>query len=116
MLKVPYRILFPFLLFFCVIGCYSINNNIFDVFVMFIFRISGYLFRKFKYELAPLVMAFVLGPILENPLRQSLLMSGGSPFIFFTRSISVSCLAIALLLLLSSIFFRTRSLKLGKLG
>ena len=106
LLKVPYRILFPLILFFCIIGSYSINNSTFDVLVMLIFGIIGYLFRKFEYEPAPLVMAFILGPMLENSLRQSLLISGGSLLIFFTRPISASCLIIALLLLLSSIFLR----------
>jgi len=105
-LKVPYKILFPILLLLCIIGSYSINNSKFDVFIMFIFGIIGYLFKKFDYEPAPLVMAFVLGPILENSLRQSLLISGGSMLIFLTKPISVSCLIIALFVLLSPILFQ----------
>jgi putative tricarboxylic transport membrane protein len=105
-LKVPYRILFPFLLVLCIIGSYSINSSKFDVFIMFIFGIIGYLFKKFDYEPAPLVMAFVLGPILENSLRQSLLISGGSMLIFLTKPISVSCLSIALLVLISPILLQ----------
>jgi putative tricarboxylic transport membrane protein len=105
-LKVPYRILFPLILLFCLIGSYSINNNILDVVTMIIFGIIGYLFRKFEYEPAPLVMAFILGPILENSLRQSLLMSDGSFSIFYTRLISASFLIVALILLLMSIFFK----------
>jgi putative tricarboxylic transport membrane protein len=108
LLKVPYRILFPFILFFCVIGAYSINNSAFDVLVMFIFGIIGYLLRKLKYEAAPLIMAFILGPLLENSLRQSLLISEGSPLIFITRPISMFFLTIALLLSLSSIFWKKR--------
>ena len=73
---------------FCLIGSYSLNNSIFDVFVMIIFGIVGYLFRKFDYEGAPLILAFVLGPMLELNLRQSLLLSKGSFQIFFTRPIS----------------------------
>lgn len=106
LLKVPYKILFPFLLFFCVIGSYSINNSTFDVLLMFFFGIIGYLFRKFGYEPAPLVLAFVLGDMLENSLRQSLLLSLGSLSIFFTRPISVSCLIIAVLLFFLPIFLR----------
>jgi putative tricarboxylic transport membrane protein len=105
-LKVPYKILFPFLLLLCIIGSYSINNSNFDVFIMFIFGIMGYLFKKFDYEPAPLVMAFVLGPMLENSLRQSLLISGGSMLIFLTKPISVSCLIIALFILLSPILLK----------
>ena len=115
LLTVPYRFLFPFLLFFCVIGSYSINNSIFDVFVMFIFGIIGYIFKKFRYEPAPLVLAFVLGPQLENSLRQSLLMSGGSLSIFYIRPISLGFLAIALLILLSSVFTKKGRDTLAKL-
>jgi putative tricarboxylic transport membrane protein len=99
-LKVPYKILFPVLLLLCIIGSYSTNNSKFDVLIMLIFGVMGYIFRKFGYELAPLVIAFVLGPMLETSLRQSLLISKGDIFIFFVRPISVVCLAIALLLLL----------------
>jgi putative tricarboxylic transport membrane protein len=116
LLKTPYRILFPLILFFCIIGSYSVNNSTFDLFVMFIFGIIGYLFRKFKYERAPLIMAYILGPMLEKSLRQSLLMSEGDPSIFLTRSISVSCLIIALLLLLSSIFFRKHRQIISRIG
>jgi len=116
MLKVPYGILFPFILFFCIIGSYSINSSTFDMLVMIIFGIIGYLFRKFKYESAPLVLAFILGPMLENSLRQSLRMSEGSFWIFFTRPISASSLIIALLLLLSAIFLRKRREIIARIG
>jgi putative tricarboxylic transport membrane protein len=102
-LRIPYRILFPFILFFCVIGSYSMSNSVFDVFVMLIFGIIGYLFRKFAYEAAPLVLAFILGPMLENALRQSLLMSEGSFLIFFSRPIAAVIVVIALLILASSL-------------
>jgi putative tricarboxylic transport membrane protein len=106
LLKVPYRILFPLILFFCVIGSYSISSSKVDVLAMILFGILGYLFRKFGYEPAPLVMAFILGPMMENSLRQSLLMSGGDFSIFFRRSISASSMIIALLILLSSVFLK----------
>lgn len=105
-LKVPYRILFPLILFFCVIGCYSLYTRAFDVFMMLIFGIIGYIFRKVKYEPAPLVLAFILGPLMENGLGQSLLMFGGDLSLFITRPISASCLIVALMLLLGSIFSR----------
>jgi putative tricarboxylic transport membrane protein len=108
LLKVPYRRLFPFILFFCVIGSYALDSSLFDVITMLIFGVVGYLFRKFNYEPAPLVMAFILEPLLENSLRQSLLMSGGSFLVFVTRPISVSCLIIALLLLSSRIILKRR--------
>ena len=71
---------------------------------MIIFGIVGYLFRKFQYEGAPLILAFVLGPIIENNLRQSLILSRGSFKIFFARPISAITLTITILLILSSIF------------
>ena len=105
-LKVPYRILFPLLLLLCIIGSYSINNSKFDVLIMVIFGVIGYVFRKIDYELSPLVIAFVLGPILETSLRQSLLISGGDIFVFFKRPISVACLIIALTVLLLPVALR----------
>jgi putative tricarboxylic transport membrane protein len=103
LLKIPYRILMPLILLFCLIGAYSLNNSTFDVSIMILFGGVGYLMRKFGYEGAPLVLAFVMGPLLENNLRQSLLMSGGSFTIFVNRPISAVTLAIAFLLLLSNL-------------
>jgi putative tricarboxylic transport membrane protein len=98
-LKIPYPILFPLILLFCLIGAYSLNNNTAQMLFMIFFGFLGYLFRKFQYEAAPLVLAFVLGPMLEKALRRSLLHSGGDPSIFLTRPISALLLAIALALL-----------------
>jgi putative tricarboxylic transport membrane protein len=84
-LKVPYKILFPLILLFCLIGVYSVNNAVFDIYIMLIFGIMGYLMKKFEYEGAPLVLAFVLGPLMENNLRKSLIISQGDFSIFFTR-------------------------------
>jgi putative tricarboxylic transport membrane protein len=103
LLRVPYTILFPLILFICLIGAYVINNSIVDVALMFFFGVVGYLMRKFEYELAPLVLAYVLTPLLENALRQSLILSGGSFGIFLTRPISAGCLVAAAALLLSSL-------------
>ncbi|HVP79681.1 MAG TPA: tripartite tricarboxylate transporter permease [Thermodesulfobacteriota bacterium] len=103
-LKIPYRILMPLILLFCLIGAYSVTNSTFDVALMIFFGGVGYLMRKFGYEGAPLVLAFVMGPLLEQNLRQSLLISGGSFAIFITRPISGVTLGIAFLLLLSNIF------------
>lgn len=103
-LEIPYRILFPLILLFCLIGAYSMNNVTFDLYVMLIFGLFGWIMRKFGYEGAPLVLAYVLGPMLENALRQSLLISQGSFTIFFTRPISAIALGFAFLLLLSNLF------------
>jgi putative tricarboxylic transport membrane protein len=101
-LKVPYRILFPLILLFCIVGSYSLRNSVFDVILMFVFGAVGYLFRKFGYEAAPLLLAFVLGPMFESNLRQSLTLSKGSFSIFFTRPISAIALVIAMILLITS--------------
>lgn len=102
-LRIPYSILFPLILLFCLIGSYSLKNSLGDVFVMIIFGVLGYLMRKYKYDTPPLVLAFVLGPIMEASLRRSLLLSNGSPFIFFQRPISAGLLLVTFLMLLSSI-------------
>jgi putative tricarboxylic transport membrane protein len=101
-LKVPDKYLYPLILLFCLIGAYSMNNSIFDVFIMITFGLVGYLFRKFEYEGAPLVLAFVLGPLLDLNLRQALLISEGSFLDFFTRPISAVTLGLAVLLLVTS--------------
>jgi putative tricarboxylic transport membrane protein len=98
-LKIPYPILFPLILLFCLIGVYSVNNNIYEVVIMILFGVVGYLMKKFAYEGAPLILAFVLSPLLENALRQSLIMSDGDFFIFFSRPISLLLILVALFLL-----------------
>jgi putative tricarboxylic transport membrane protein len=100
-LKVPYKILFPLILLFCLIGVYSVSNTVFDIYLMIVFGIFGYLVRNFDYEGAPLVLAFVLGPLLENNLRKSLIMSQGDFSIFFTRPLAAISLVVALFLLIS---------------
>jgi putative tricarboxylic transport membrane protein len=98
-LKAPYAILFPLILFFCLIGVYTVNNTVFDIYLMVIFGLVGYLMRKFGFEPAPLAMAYVLSPILESSFRQSLSLSGGSFAIFFSRPISLVCMGLVVLLL-----------------
>jgi putative tricarboxylic transport membrane protein len=102
-LKVPYRILFPLILLFCLIGVYSVGNNVFDIYVMVAFGVVGYLMRKFGYEPAPLVLAFVLGPLMENNLRKALILSDGSFSIFLESRISLACLLLAFVLLASAV-------------
>jgi putative tricarboxylic transport membrane protein len=102
-LEIPYKILFPLILLFCLIGVYSMNNLSFDLYVMLFFGVVGWLMRKFGYEGAPLILAYVLGPMLENALRQSLLISQGSFLIFVTRPISATALGFAFLLLLTTL-------------
>jgi putative tricarboxylic transport membrane protein len=102
-LEIPYKILFPLILLFCLIGVYSMNNLSFDLYVMLFFGVVGWMMRKFGYEGAPLILAYVLGPMLENALRQSLLISQGSFLIFVTRPISAAALGFAFLLLLTTL-------------
>jgi putative tricarboxylic transport membrane protein len=102
-LKVPYRILFPLILLFCLIGVYSVGNAIFDIYVMIAFGVLGYLMRKLGYEPAPLVLAFVLGPMMESNLRKALIISDGSFGIFVERPISLTCLILAAVLLGSAL-------------
>lgn len=99
-LKIPYSYLFVMILLFCLIGAYSINNSIADVIVMILAGILGYFLREFKYELAPFILAYVLGPIIEPAFRRSLLMSKGSFVIFFSRPISAFFMIIALIALI----------------
>jgi len=103
LLKVPYPILFPLILVFCLIGTYTMNNSIIDLLIMSFFSIVGYVMIKFEYEVAPLVLALVLGSRWENALKQSLLMENGDLTIFLTRPISAAFLIIAIALILISL-------------
>jgi len=99
LLKVPYRLLYPAILVFCCIGVYSINNTSFDVFVTVAFGALGYLFYKLKCEPAPLILGFILGPMMEENLRRAMLLSRGDPTTFLTRPLSLGLLLAALALL-----------------
>jgi putative tricarboxylic transport membrane protein len=100
LLRVPYAILAPIIVLFCCVGVYSVRNTVFDIWVMGIFGVIGYFFRKVDMEPGPLILAFVLGPILERSLRQALLISAGSPFIFFSRPISGAMMGFLILFIL----------------
>jgi putative tricarboxylic transport membrane protein len=106
LLRVPYAVLFPLILLFCLIGSYSLNNNIGDGIVMWVFGVLGYLMKKFDYEGAPLVLAMVIGPMMEEALRQSLILSAGSFAIFIARPISAGFILAAALLLVLPMFTR----------
>ena len=101
LLKLPYNVLFPLILLFTIIGVYASGNNVFDIYVMIFFGVFGYLMRKFGFEPAPLVLAFVLGPLLENNLRKALILSQGDLVTFLQRPISGVCLVLAAVVLLS---------------
>jgi len=100
LLSVPYRILYPAILLFCCIGIYSVNNNTFDIGLTALFGFLGYLFAKLECEPAPLILGFVLGPMMEENLRRGMLLSRGDPSVFFTRPLSLAFLLMALAMLI----------------
>jgi TctA family transporter len=99
LLSVPYRILYPAILLFCCIGAYSINNNVFDVFMTIPFAILGYVFKKLDCEPAPMLLGFVLGKLMEEYLRRAMTISRGDWTVFFTRPLSATLLVMAGILL-----------------
>jgi putative tricarboxylic transport membrane protein len=105
-LRTPYNLLFPMILLLCLIGAYTLNSNVYEVFIMLIFGALGYLMRKTGFPPAPLVFALIIGPIMENALRQSLLYSRGNFSIFFTRPISAVLIAAGIALLVVPAFFK----------
>ncbi len=102
-LKVPYPILFPLILLFCLIGSYTLNNSLYELGLAIFFGILGFIMRKCDYEVAPLVLSLILSPMIENNLRQSLLMSDGSPLIFVRRPISATFLTVTLIVIVLSL-------------
>ncbi len=103
LLKVPYRVLFPAILLFCSIGVYSLNYNVFDIYMMAIFGVIGYIWTKLKCEGAPLLLGIVLGPMMEENFRRALLLARGDFTTFISRPLSATLLvmAIALIVLVS---------------
>ena len=100
LLKVPYRLLFPSILLLCAIGVYSLNNSGFEVGLTALFGLMGYVFYKLGCEPAPLILGFILGPLMEENLRRALLLSRGDPLVFVQRPISLVLLLMAVALLL----------------
>lgn len=100
-LKVPYPILFPLILLFCLVGVFSLNYSQVEVALMIGFGVFGYLARKFQFEMAPLVLALVIGPMMENNLRLALTISQGNPLIFIEKPISAAFIVISMVLLIS---------------
>jgi len=99
LLKVPYFILFPIIMTFSSVGVYSVNANVYDLYAVAFFGLVGYLLLKLRCEPAPLLLGFVLGPLLEENLRRAMILSRGDPTTFFTRPISATLLAIAAVVL-----------------
>jgi len=101
LLQIPYRLLFLFIVVISAIGVYSVNNSPFDIYLMIGFGLLGYLLRKFNAEPAPMLMGFVLGPMLEENFRRAMLTSRGDLMIFVERPISLGLLIISVLLIIS---------------
>lgn len=99
LLSVPYHFLFPSIVLFCAIGVYSTNNNTFDIWLVAGFGFIGYMFNKLGVEAAPLLLGFILGPMMEENLRRALLLSRGDWSVFVTRPLSAGLLVVAALLL-----------------
>ena len=103
-LRLPYAYLYPLVIMFCVIGVYEVNHSIVDVWIMLIMGVLGYALRKFDFDPAPLVLGLVISPILEQSLRQSLIMSNGNYLIFFSRPISLCLMLVSITLLALSAY------------
>ncbi len=99
LLRVPYPLLYPSILVFCILGVYAVNSSVVDVWIMLLTGLLGYLLRKLEFEPAPIVLGLILAPMMEMALRQSLAMSDGSYAIFFQRPIATTLLAVAALLI-----------------
>jgi len=100
LLTVPYRLLYPAILLFCCVGVYSLSNAPFDVMLTAVYGLIGYVFVKLECEPAPLILGFILGPLMEENLRRAMLLSRGDPTVFFTKPISGVLLGVAIVLLL----------------
>jgi TctA family transporter len=104
LLRVPYRLLFPAIILFCCIGAYASSNSVFSVWLMLGWGALGYFFNKIGVQPAPMVLGFVLGPLLEENFRRAMLLSGGDPLVFLQRPISAVLLGVAAILLIVLIF------------
>jgi TctA family transporter len=115
LLAVPYHLLFPAILVFCAIGAVSLNNSIFDLWVLATFGVVGYVFSKLGCEPAPMLLGYILGPLMEEYLRRAMLLSRGDPMVFLTSPVSATMLAfavVALAFVISPNFRKTREIAL----
>jgi TctA family transporter len=99
LLSVPYRYLYPSILVFMAIGVFSLSNNPFDVLIMALFGVIGYICVKLECEPAPMILGFILGPLMEENLRRAMLLSRGDPFVFFQKPISLGFMVASAVLL-----------------
>ena len=109
--RIPYEILAPIVLTFCIAGSYSTNNRVYDIYIILIFGIISYFLRRMDFQLVPILLGIVLGPLMEKNFRRAMVISQGSPSIFFTRPISCAFILIAVL---SVVVFGIRSARARK--
>ena len=114
LLRIPKSILYPLIIFFCIIGTYSVNNSLFDVGALFFFGFLGYVLRRLNFDLAPLILGFILGPVLETSARQSLIMSGGMFDIFYSSTITIILLGLTAVVLGTAVYSEFRKGKVSK--
>jgi putative tricarboxylic transport membrane protein len=114
LLRVSTSILYPMIILFCIIGAFSVNNSVFDVGALFFFGFLGYVLRRLNFDLAPLILGFILGPIMETSARQALIMSAGQFGIFFASIISMILLMLTGAVLGIAVYSEIRKGKWGK--
>jgi putative tricarboxylic transport membrane protein len=112
LLKVPFGILGPIIVMFTTVGCYSLANDMFNVYMFIAFGVIGYILRKLRFEPGPMIMSFILAPLIENAFRQALLMSAGSMAIFVTRPISGTLMALFAIVLVFQLYAHYKRIKL----
>ena len=100
LLQVPYRLLFPAIMAFSAIGIYSVNNSAFEIYLTALFGVLGFVWAKLEFSLAPMLLGFVLGPLMEENLRRAMLISRGDPTVFFTRPISLAFMVATVLIVI----------------
>jgi len=111
LLRVPFRILFPIILLICLVGTYSVNSSVIELVILLVFGVLGYIFRKLEYDVAPFILALIIGPTIEIAFRQSLMRSAGSFSIFFKSPISCTLIVLSCLLFFWNIYRAVRPKK-----
>jgi putative tricarboxylic transport membrane protein len=109
-LRIPFSVIAPVIIVICAIGAYTVHSSMFDVWLMLVFGVVGYLFKKLKYPLAPMVLALVLGDMAEASFRQAMLLSQGSLGIFWSNPLVGSIFALAIVMLVWPLFGRFKSM------
>jgi len=102
LLRIPFRFLFPIILTICIVGVYSLNASAAELWIMLISGVVGFVLKRFQFDVAPLILALIIGPMMELAFRQSLMMSGGSFQVFIGSPISIVLVSVSVLLLLGS--------------